>query len=440
MARAWVVDRWVKDAIVALPDGTKTRISPNAQQLRSLKTLPDHFRTTLFGKGLRWAVCWYEPSIEGQKQRSKKFGKRADADAFAASLEDEIRSDRYIDPTARDQRFGLVAESWLSSKNRIKDSSWLAYRKALDSYVLPRWGETPIGLITRPNIDAWINELRTGTAVYSFKTSPDATKSKKPRKPKKPAPMKAASMRIVVSQAFAGTLRYAVREHLIGRSPFEHVELPADEADLDNDLPMLGYTAIDRLAHAAEELTGRESDRVLVDLLASSGPRIGEATALKIKDLDLSNKRARIHRTWTLNREGRRKLGPVKTGEKRWLPLAEHVVAGIRRIIKGRDPEDYVFITVRGAAVDSKNWYNRVWRKIRDVDGLATGMSVHDLRHVAATNAIAGGADVKLVQRMLGHQDATETLNTYAHLWPDRVDEVIASIETKRTEALALAA
>jgi integrase len=130
----------------------------------------------------------------------------------------------------------------------------------------------------------------------------------------------------------------------------------------------------------------------------------------------------------------------VKTGEKRWLPITKHVADRIRRLIVGRDREDFVFVTVRGAAVDGKNWYNRVWRKIRDIDGLATGMSVHDLRHVAATNAIAAGADVKLVQHMLGHKDASETLNTYTHLWPDRVDEVIASIEAKRAEALALAA
>jgi site-specific recombinase XerD len=46
------------------------------------------------------------------------------------------------------------------------------------------------------------------------------------------------------------------------------------------------------------------------------------------------------------------------------------------------------------------------------------------------------GADVKVVQLMLGHKDATETLNTYGHLWPDRLDEVSAALETARTSAL----
>ena len=61
---------------------------------------------------------------------------------------------------------------------------------------------------------------------------------------------------------------------------------------------------------------------------------------------------------------------------------------------------------------------------------------MHDLRHVAATFAISAGADVKLVQRMLGHKDATETLNTYAALWPDKVQEVAEIVERRRAVAL----
>lgn len=87
---------------------------------------------------------------------------------------------------------------------------------------------------------------------------------------------------------------------------------------------------------------------------------------------------------------------------------------------------------------DGGNWYNRVWIKARRAVESASGYSVHDLRHVAATNAIAAGADVKLVQLMLGHKDATETLNTDSHLWRNRVDEVIDAVERRRAKALGL--
>ena len=53
--------------------------------------------------------------------------------------------------------------------------------------------------------------------------------------------------------------------------------------------------------------------------------------------------------------------------------------------------------------------------------------------------AIAAGADVKVIQRMLGHADASMTLNTYADLWPDRLDEVTAAVSVHRARALSAA-
>lgn len=429
MAKAWINDRWVKDASVTLPDGSTTKISPTAAQMRSLKSMPEHFRTARFGIGNRWLAGWYEPG--GVQQRTKTFAKRTDAEAFVAELEDDIRSGRYIDPTERERTFADAAEAWLGSKNRIKDSSWRRYRRELDNYVIPQWGKRKIGSITRQQIDAWVQQLRDGTSVFVFDQKQHLKDSGR-----KPVQMSANYLKHVVGATFGGVLRYAVHEKWIGSNPLERVELPRDEGDIENDLPSLSYVELAQLSDAADA-SGRDTDRVLLDLLANSGPRIGEATALKIKDLRLDEKRARVHRTWTTDREGRRKLGPVKTWEKRWVPLADFVVDGLIRITAGRDPEDFVFITVRGAAVDGGNWYNRIWLKVRRAVDAAATYSVHDLRHVAATNAIAAGADVKLVQQMLGHKDATETLNTYSHLWPSRVAEVVAAVEERRREALA---
>ena len=131
------------------------------------------------------------------------------------------------------------------------------------------------------------------------------------------APVKksAAYLRHVVGATFGGALRYAVAEQWIGSNPFTKVEFPRDEGDIDNDLPSFSFVRIDALSDAAESVSKRGTDGVLLDMLANSGSRIGEATALKIKDLDFEQKRARVHRTWTTDREGRRKLGPVKTWE-----------------------------------------------------------------------------------------------------------------------------
>lgn len=85
-----------------------------------------------------------------------------------------------------------------------------------------------------------------------------------------------------------------------------------------------------------------------------------------------------------------------------------------------------------------KRWLHRIWLKARRVIQSASDCSGRDLRHVAATNAIAAGADVQLDQLMLGRKDATETLRTYSHLWPNRVDEVIDAVERRRRAVLVL--
>ena len=65
------------------------------------------------------------------------------------------------------------------------------------------------------------------------------------------------------------------------------------------------------------------------------------------------------------------------------------------------------------------------------------GLTPHKLRHTAASLAIAAGADVKVIQQMLGHSDAAMTLNIYGHLFPDRLDEVADVLDARRTAALA---
>jgi len=63
------------------------------------------------------------------------------------------------------------------------------------------------------------------------------------------------------------------------------------------------------------------------------------------------------------------------------------------------------------------------------------GLHPHELRHTAASLAIASGADVKVVQQMLGHASATMTLDTYGHLFEDRLDEVGNAMDAARTAA-----
>ena len=354
---------------------------------------------------------------------------RRDAEALVAELEDDIRTGRYIDPSQRDRKFAELAEAWLRSKGKIKDATYRRYRRDLDNYVLPRWGQISIGAIKREDIDAWVLQLRDGTAPFRFADSKHVGAKKK-----RPAALSPSSIKGIAGVAFHAPLRYAVEDGWIGRDPMARVELP-NEVKLTQRLPSLTYADIEALAQKAKELTGRMDDAALVQMLAYPGPRIGEATALQVQDIDFVAAEASIARTWTVDREGKRKLGPPKTWEQRSIPIPNFLLVELKSLCAGKEPDDYVFTSSRGGAIDGGNWYNRVWREIRN-ETPAASLTVHDLRHVSATLSIAAGADVKLVQHMLGHKDANETLNTYAHLWPSKVGEVISLVEVRRKKAL----
>lgn len=78
---------------------------------------------------------------------------------------------------------------------------------------------------------------------------------------------------------------------------------------------------------------------------------------------------------------------------------------------------------IRGGALRAPVFQRAVLSDTADALGLA-GPHPHALRHTAASLAIASGADVKVVQQMLGHRSATTTLDLYGHLFPDQLDEV----------------
>lgn len=424
MARAWIVDLWVKDASATLPDGTVTKITPTREQMRSIKSLPEHFRTSKWLKGKRWRVAWNEATPNGPKTRAKLFASKQDAEAFKAELEDDIRMGRYIDPSARERPFAEVAEEWLTSK-KVKESTWLRYRDALDDYILPQWGSMSIGAITRPQIDEWVTQLSEGTATTNFAR----------RKAKKPlAPSYVAHL---VRVSLGSVLRYAVSARIIPANPLAEVEVPQAETTDVEDLPVLVPEEIDGLANAAAEVRDDEADGLLVLFLAYCGPRINEALALQVRDIDLKRRRARIRQTWSRTKDGGWTLGPPKTWKRRTIPIPRFLIAGLAKLMQGRAPTDPLFYTSHGP-IAYRQWRDHVWVKAAAAFGLVDGFTIHDLRHTAASLAIRAGADVKLVQRMLGHRDATETLNTYSHLWPDRMDEVMDAMQERRRLDLGL--
>ena len=108
--------------------------------------------------------------------------------------------------------------------------------------------------------------------------------------------------------------------------------------------------------------------------------------------------------------------------------------------VQGRGDEELLFTAPQGGPLRARNFRQRFFAPAVAKAGLGhLKVTPHKLRHTAASLAIASGADVNVVQTMLGHKSATLTLDTYGHLFPDRLDEVSKKMHKRRSKQLAKA-
>ena len=99
--------------------------------------------------------------------------------------------------------------------------------------------------------------------------------------------------------------------------------------------------------------------------------------------------------------------------------------------VAGRSPDELLFTGERGAVMRSQTFQRAALTRTAEALKIP-GFHPHELRHTAASLAIASGADVKVVQQMLGHKSATMTLDLYGHLFGDRLDVVADAMDSAR--------
>lgn len=419
--KAWITDRWVKKATARAKDGSIVKVAASPAQLRNINTLPEPFRSDRYGQGKRWQVTWRE---NGRLRRTS-YATKTEAQAHLAELEDDLRTGKYTPPELAAQPFHRVAELWLETKINVKPATLNRYRTELRLYVLPRWGNTPINQITRQQLQTWVHELSTGKHAYGGDG--------------KPNPLAPSMIKHVHSRTLAGVLRLAVREGWIKTNPTEHVNTPKT-AEI-NELPILTWQEVENLAKAAAT-HGTQLDRLLILTLATCGMRINEAFALQKRDINLETRRIHITKTWTRGDRHAMILGSPKSGKPRQVPIPGYLADEFLVHFLTLAETDWVFHAKSSKQTPTRlsNWSKRVFRPALTTAHIdpSKGITPHKLRHTAASHAIAAGASVKLIQQMLGHARATETLDIYGHLFPDMLDTVMNNVAAKRAHELGL--
>jgi integrase/recombinase XerD len=215
--------------------------------------------------------------------------------------------------------------------------------------------------------------------------------------------------------AVRGFHRFALREGMAASDPGLEVRPPAAARRLPKALTVDEVTAIlNATGGAAAEPLGIR-DRALLEFLYGSGARISEAVGLDIDDLDLESGVALLR-----GKGGKQRLVPV--GRHARAALDSYLVRVRPGLLVGAQPG--VFLNSRGGRLSRQSAWT-ILRTAAERAGVTAEVSPHTLRHSFATHLLDGGADVRVVQELLGHASVTTT-QVYTKVTVEHLREVYA--------------
>jgi integrase len=344
-----------------------------------------------------WQVLYRDPD---GKQRGPRFTHKRDADKFLTSVQHAMLSGSYLDPDRSATTVRELADQFLAGKVNLKPTTLARYESVLAVHILPRWGSTPVAKITHGAIQAWVAGL-----IASGQSGASVRKS---------------------FGVLSAILSLAVRDKRIATNPAKGVDLPRTSARRRRYLT----------AGQAEQLAEHAGPgRLPVLVLAYCGLRWSELAALRVRSVDLLRRRLTISEAMTEINGGRLVWGTPKSHESRSVPIPRSLVDDLALHLAGKAPDALVFTTPSGTPLRNRNarrsWFDAAAEAIGQ-----DGLTPHELRHTAASLAVSAGANVKAVQRMLGHASAVMTLDVYSDLFDDDLDAVADRLDAVRATAV----
>lgn len=337
----------------------------------------------------RWLARWRDPS---GRQRKKSFTRKVDAERFLSQLMAEMNRGNYLDPAAGKITVGSFVATWEAGLGHLKASTAARYRDVARTHVVPRWGAWPLAKVARSDIARWVGDLAgEGVSAGTIR-----------------------KVHLVTSMIFEA----ALQDGRIARNPAAGVRLPRQ---VKREPRFLSAPQLQRLVEAA----GPNGLQILV--LGLTGLRFGEFAALRVRRVD--PERSRLTIAESVSVVGSQMVWTTpKTHRTRSVPVPPQLMRHIVLACAGRAADDLVFSAARGGPIRLNNWRRRVFAPACEAAGI-DNITPHDLRHTAASLAVAAGANVKAVQQMLGHASAAMTLDVYAGLFPDDLDAVGRSLD-----------
>lgn len=288
----------------------------------------------------------------------------------------------------------------LAVERGLSGNTLAAYRGDLARYAahLEARGRATVDQVVEDDVESFVLAIRSGSDGRAVLSA-------------------SSSARAVV--AVRGWHKFCAQEGFTAIDPAGGVRPPAQPRRLPK---AISTSEVERLLEAASfgDGPGPLRDRALLELIYATGARISEAVGLDVDDLDLTEGQASVR----LFGKGRK---------ERMVPVGSYAVAAVQAYLVRARPAfsangrgtSAVFLNTRGERLSRQSaWV--VLRRAAERAGLAGGISPHTLRHSFATHLLAGGADVRVVQELLGHASVTTT-QIYTLVTQDTLREVYAA-------------
>jgi len=362
----------------------------------------------------RYDVRWREGNIGAERQRSRSFRTKADAERFLVNLAKALQDGTWKPAATRATSVAdfIAGDHWRSHVATLAPSTRRIYATNIELRVLPYLGIVPLGRIGRGDVKAWLTKL--GADGHG------------------------AGVIAQTLRTFRTVLAVAVDAEIIEANPASRVAAPKATVPPAERTERRALSAAET-ADLIEATPARY--RALVAVAAYTGLRISEVAGLRRADVDML--RLDVHVRQQLARyHGRhfsdedRRLGahlrqPKTSAAVRTVPLPpalrpmldEHMSTYV-----GADANALVFTSPSGKPLAVNNWGRRVFTPSLRTAGLEH-LVPHALRATFTTNLVASGVDVRTAQQLLGHGSPTVTLSAYARVRPEAIEDARAKLD-----------
>ncbi|WP_243640561.1 site-specific tyrosine recombinase XerD [Nocardioides jejuensis] len=273
-----------------------------------------------------------------------------------------------------------------------------SYRRDLRRYAayLAAAGVTEMDAITEATVTGFLVKLREGDADHP------------------PLGSTSAARTIVAVRGFH---KFAVLDGLATHDPAAAVKPPAPAKRLPKALPLSEVEAILEAAGASGTRLALR-DRALLEVLYGTGARISEAVGLDVDDIDLE-----LGQVLLKGKGSKERIVPI--GSYARDALAAYLRDARPDLMSTTTPAGAIFLNSRGGRLSRQSAW-AVLVKAAGLAGVTKDVSPHTLRHSFATHLLDGGADVRVVQELLGHASVTTT-QVYTLVTVDNLREVFAT-------------